>query len=212
MTVYKVEGEIVDGNTATDRSLRLIGRDSGLLIASTTSSGGLYSFRNLKTNDEVQVLCLGESDEDDRVHRTIPIVDPDPPEETGITTDLTLDSNLLPENLIWIDQFDWSNVVQEIDYSTQGALFVQESLKHGGRPITLMGTDTVSYISESLSNALSTKQQQAGLVMTLTINGDEYEVIFRQNEQPLKIIKVYQQDITILYRLDHIKLMTVENS
>ena len=211
MTTYKVEGTVLDGNTPLECSLRMYKRESGLLISTTTSdANGEYSFTGLTSTDEVQIVCLDPDaapTRNDLVFRATPVVDPDGA-SSSLSNVITLDTLTLPTTLIWTNQYDWSSVVQDIQYSTSGAMFVQEAKKYGGRPITLETVDLVSYVDDYTRDALYTKQQTAGLEMELTINGDSYDVIFRQNENPLNIVKT-ADDSSTLYYLNSIKFMEI---
>lgn len=43
----------------------------------------------------------------------------------------------LPDDLEWVDEYDWSPVAQQVEISLAGALLVEESAQLTGRPITL---------------------------------------------------------------------------
>lgn len=51
---------------------------------------------------------------------------------------ITLGTYTLP-NLVWIDEFSWSPIVQSFEYSIEGSLLLTEYSKLAGRPITLVG-------------------------------------------------------------------------
>ncbi|MNV78610.1 hypothetical protein D3C71_1721070 [compost metagenome] len=52
---------------------------------------------------------------------------------------VTLNGLLLPDDLIWRDEFDWAPVEQVVTPTLTGALLVEETDKPEGRPITLVG-------------------------------------------------------------------------
>ena len=52
---------------------------------------------------------------------------------------VTLNSVLLPDDLVWRDEFDWAPVEQVVTPTLSGALLVEETPKPSGRPITLVG-------------------------------------------------------------------------
>lgn len=52
---------------------------------------------------------------------------------------ITLGALVLPSGLAWSDEDAWSPVEQALDYTLTGALVVEESVRLGGRPITLAG-------------------------------------------------------------------------
>ena len=56
-----------------------------------------------------------------------------------ITLDDGVTSIDLPGDLEWVDEFEWSAVVAEQEYTLAGALVVDESERQAGRPITLQG-------------------------------------------------------------------------
>lgn len=99
---------------------------------------------------------------------------------------MTLDSIELPDDLIWEDEFSWSPVVQNTGYSLTGALLIQENTKQAGRPITLVGSSDMGWITRSTIEALKTKRDAAGSEMTLTLPDDRsFTVMFRQEDTPL---------------------------
>ena len=51
----------------------------------------------------------------------------------------TLGDITLPDDLQWIDEFDWLPVSQQVEVSTGGSLIVEEFGQLTGRPITLEG-------------------------------------------------------------------------
>lgn len=54
---------------------------------------------------------------------------------------ITLGALVLPSGLVWSDEYSWTPIAQSSpdDRSLTGALLVQESIKYGGRPVTLEG-------------------------------------------------------------------------
>lgn len=50
------------------------------------------------------------------------------------------DSIELPQDLRWVDEFDWSDLAQSTPtYTLGGSVILQQSVKQSGRPITLSG-------------------------------------------------------------------------
>ena len=43
------------------------------------------------------------------------------------------------DNLIWTDELEWTPLEQTKTYGQTGKLVCQSGIKHGGRPVTLMG-------------------------------------------------------------------------
>lgn len=48
---------------------------------------------------------------------------------------------VLPNDLMWEDEFDWSPVLSDQEYSTTGALFIDQWVKQAGRTISLRAAD-----------------------------------------------------------------------
>ena len=100
---------------------------------------------------------------------------------------MTLDDIELPDDLLWVNEFDWNPVEQNIERSLSGALLIQEQSMLGGRPIELSGGEDAGWVTRdkvlmlySLANALSN-------TMTLTLpDSRQFEVMFdRRNNTPI---------------------------
>lgn len=125
---------------------------------------------------------------------------------------MDLDGITLPDELKWVDEFKWNSVSQSTGYSVTGALFVQESEKQKGRPITLVGTSELGWITRSVLDSLKTKRDTAGLQMTLTLaDARTFNVMFIQ-ETPLDVDPVLEHNSFSseeLFIVNSIKLMEV---
>jgi len=92
---------------------------------------------------------------------------------------ITLDEIELPGQMFWSDEL-WSPVVQQEEYSTTGALILDESEKQAGRPITLGGRDYTCWVTRAVVDLLLAKASVKGTVMTLTLEDErEFQVRFR---------------------------------
>ncbi|WP_243419145.1 hypothetical protein [Paracidovorax citrulli] len=60
----------------------------------------------------------------------------------------------ISDRLVWTDEYSWSPVDQATAYSTTGALLVDVAVKQAGRPITLVGTETIACIQRALCDTL----------------------------------------------------------
>jgi len=208
---YKVHCKVFEGNTPVERTVRIYNRENGFFIGKTTTVNGECVISGLKNNNELNLICLDDDTGvyyEDQIIRIIPEIDDSGTISTIPSNIISLDGIVLPEVLMWTDEFSWSPVKQDIKYSTTGAIFIQEHLKIGGRPITLKNEDYVAYIDQSTATSLFNKQQQAGLVMDLTINSTTMEVIFRQNDYPLQITKL-TDDSDEVFIIEYLKLMQV---
>ena len=97
-------------------------------------------------------------------------------------TPLVLD---LPDDLLWTDEFAWKKVEQSLEYSTAGALVVDEWSKQAGRPITLAGAVDRAWCRRETLKTLNAWAGQAGLTMTLDHNGTPYIVLWDHTEGPI---------------------------
>ncbi len=98
-----------------------------------------------------------------------------------------LDGIVLPEELIWRDEFDWSAAVQQQTYTLSGALLVEESTTTAGRPISLVSSSGSAIVSRVDLQALKAKEAQPGLVMMLTVfDGRRFSVVWRRDPQGIK--------------------------
>ena len=127
---------------------------------------------------------------------------------------MTLNDIELPDDLLWVNEFDWNPVEQTTERSLTGALLVQEqSLKHG-RPIELSGNDESGWVPRSTVEALLQVSQTPNKVMTLTLSDNRtFPVIFdRSNGSPIQarqVLPFAYPDDSYQYSLS-IRLLTVE--
>lgn len=93
----------------------------------------------------------------------------------------------LPDDLQWVDEFDWLPVSVKTGRTITGALWVQESAIAGGRPITLQGGDSFAWVSRSVVAALWALAGQVNVPLTLTLRGTNYSVAFeRENGKAIE--------------------------
>ena len=108
----------------------------------------------------------------------------------------------LPKDLQWTDEFNWSPVGQNTEFSLTGALLVQEGVKQKGREITLSGLDNMAWITRETAAVLMSMRNTPGLIMTLQFLDyynvanvlHSFNVIFRQSEGALDLKPIKQWD------------------
>ena len=84
---------------------------------------------------------------------------------------VTLNSVLLPDDLVWSDEFEWAPVEQVVTPTLSGALLVEETAKPEGRPLTLSGHCSRAKVLEA----------QVAQLMTLTLlDGVARTVVWRR--------------------------------
>ena len=86
----------------------------------------------------------------------------------------------LSDRLAWTDEFGWSPVEQSTEYSTTGALMVHVATKQSGRPITLEGKETATWISRATCQALEAWAALPGAEFELVLRGVPRVVLFDQ--------------------------------
>lgn len=94
---------------------------------------------------------------------------------------MTLDDITLPDDLLWINEFDWNPVEQNVERSLTGALLVQESQLSHGRSIALSGNGEAGWVSRLTVKNLYALAKAANTTMSLTLpDGRQFSVIFHR--------------------------------
>ncbi|WP_265451678.1 hypothetical protein [Aeromonas salmonicida] len=89
---------------------------------------------------------------------------------------VTLNSVLLPDDLVWRDEFEWAPVEQVVTPTLSGALLVEETAKPEGRPLTLSG-----HCSRAKVQEIKVLEAQVAKLMTLTLlDGVARTVVWRR--------------------------------
>lgn len=110
----------------------------------------------------------------------------------------------LPQDLLWTDEFAWKKVEQSLEYSTTGALVVDEWTKQAGRPITLAGTVERGWCKRDTLKTLNTWAGQTGLTLSLMHNGVAYSVMWDHSAGPITaepIVEYREPEDTDFYSL-----------
>lgn len=84
----------------------------------------------------------------------------------------------LPNDMLWVDEYDWSAVEQATEYSVTGALLVDAAARLAGRPITLAADEGYGWITRSVLDQLLAASNIPGQQFTLTLRGTPHTVIF----------------------------------
>lgn len=120
----------------------------------------------------------------------------------------------IPDDLVWIDEFDFSPVSQSIERTIGGSFIVDEAPLLHGRPVTLQGGEFVWMTKQTLVD-IQTLASVAGKVLTLTLaDGQVLDVIFRRdNGNPFSgepVRRKTVQENTVNYRNITLRFYTVE--
>ena len=107
---------------------------------------------------------------------------------------ITLGGIALPSELVWVDEFNWQTIEQNISRSLGGRLFVQQRSKINGQPILLAGYEQDEWIDRTTLEQLNALAAQ-GSVMALLINRDSYQVMFDYPANPLQAVPVIEYSV-----------------
>lgn len=131
---------------------------------------------------------------------------------------MKLDGVELPIGLRWIDEFDWSPVIQSVEYGLTGSIIIQEAVKQNWQPVTLKGGMSFSPITRADLISLAAQIDAATATMTLTLNDNtELEVYpVRETASPIKAVAypvvldsgVANPDDDVMYYIEEITLAT----
>lgn len=91
----------------------------------------------------------------------------------------------LPDDLEWVDEFDWTPVEDSIDTALSGSLVIQTGTRPKGRPITLSGTDDSAWITRSVLEDVKALADSNPASVALDYNGRSFNVRFRYPDKPL---------------------------
>lgn len=95
------------------------------------------------------------------------------------TTHHTLGLVQIPRGMVWADEFDWSEVERQAEYSITGALLLDAAVRQAGRPITLEGSDSAGWITRATLLQLQALAQDPGATHALTLaDGRTFTVSF----------------------------------
>lgn len=98
----------------------------------------------------------------------------------------------LPGGLDWADRRAWSPLRQTRTLGLTGKPIVQVAALVGGRPITLRGGADRAFVTTSVCDALQAWADSLGQLMTVTIDGTAYPVIWRHHDAPaLEAVPVF---------------------
>ena len=105
---------------------------------------------------------------------------------------MQLDDITLPDDLPWINEFDWNPVAQSTGCSLTGALLVQKEPFTHGRSVVLSGNGEAGWVSRLTVKSLYALSKAVNKTMSLTLpDGRQFSVIFdRSNRAPVEARQV----------------------
>ncbi|MBF0192106.1 MAG: hypothetical protein HQL99_13345 [Magnetococcales bacterium] len=91
---------------------------------------------------------------------------------------------ILPPQIQWMDQFEWSPVSQEVGRTLGGGLVSWDLPLDGGRPITLEAQTPVAWLTMEQVVAIQALSAQPGAVFGLEWGSEFFSVMFRHRDAP----------------------------
>lgn len=103
---------------------------------------------------------------------------------------VTLAEILLPNDLLWVDEFRWTPVASSSSYSLAGSLIIEQGVKLAGRPITLEPPDNeMAWVSRATHAALraaaATPARRFKLMLEYPTDAREFLVAFAPVDDPI---------------------------
>ena len=98
---------------------------------------------------------------------------------------------VLPDDLLWSDEYNWSPTVASTSYLVTGALLIQSATRQAGRPITLVGAPDMAWVTRATVEQLrawaaSPVGSATGRFVLAFADGRTFTVVFRHAESPIE--------------------------
>lgn len=97
---------------------------------------------------------------------------------------IRLDSVVLPDGLVWSDEFAAQAVAQTVRRTLDGSVVVFYGQHSGGLPITLESEPDAGWLTRTQVEALKLRADSPGGVYSLELRGQTFQVMFRHHEPP----------------------------
>ncbi|MBX7228424.1 MAG: hypothetical protein K1X48_02310 [Burkholderiaceae bacterium] len=102
---------------------------------------------------------------------------------------VTLEELLLPNDLLWSDEFDWSPVEATNTYTLTGSLIIEQGTKQAGRPISLSAEPDMAFVTRATVQTLRNWAAIAGrkfkLVFQYPSDTRQFLVVFNHADEPI---------------------------
>lgn len=125
---------------------------------------------------------------------------------------IRFDGLLLPDGLVWTDEFAAQPVAQTVRRTLDGGLVVFYGQHSAGLPVTLASEPDSGWLTRALVEALALRAASPGGVFLLEIRGQALPVMFRHQDPPAfeaKPLVALAHPQPGDYYLATLKLMTV---
>lgn len=127
---------------------------------------------------------------------------------------MKLNSIELPEDMIWVNEFEFTPIEQNRSRSITGAQIIQEQQKFYGQPITLVAGPDYAWVRYLDIEGLIFLRNQIGLKMDFThTDGRQFKVMFDHSSgrpvDPKRVSEYGPRDDDTMHSLT-LRLITVE--
>jgi hypothetical protein len=90
----------------------------------------------------------------------------------------------LSKHMIWVDEFDYSDVAQSNNRTLGGRQIIFSQTLVGGRPITLEAQIDQGWLTRAQVDDVKALSAVSGAAYALTIGAQNFTVMFRHEEPP----------------------------
>jgi hypothetical protein len=97
---------------------------------------------------------------------------------------IRLDTVVLPDGLVWTDEFAAQAVAQTVRRTLDGSVVVFYGQHSGGLTITLESEPDAGWFTRTQVEALKLRSDSPGGVFTLELRDQTFQVMFRHQEPP----------------------------
>jgi hypothetical protein len=97
---------------------------------------------------------------------------------------IRLDTVVLPDGLVWTDEFAAQAVAQTVRRTLDGSVVVFYGQHSGGLPITLESEPDAGWLTRTQVEALKLLADSPGGIYSLELRGQTFQVMFRHQEPP----------------------------
>ena len=97
---------------------------------------------------------------------------------------IRLDTVVLPDGLVWTDEFAAQAVAQTVRRTLDGSLVVFYGQTSGGLPITLESEPDAGWMTRAQVEAVKLLADSPGGVFILELRGQTWQVMFRHQDPP----------------------------
>jgi hypothetical protein len=97
---------------------------------------------------------------------------------------IQIDHVVLPDGLVWTDEFAAQAVAQTVRRTLDGSMVVFYGQTSGGLPITLESEPDAGWMTRAQVEAVKLLADSPGGVFSLELRGKTYQVMFRHQDPP----------------------------